>query len=480
MLRQARPKAILRPVLLIAYRRWPTRRMGRECCCSAPTPGRHFFSLTPEVHVFSLLFGLRRNLQTAVRRHARPWFRPMVEGLEQRVVPANVTGTVKFGVLSLVAATLNADDDIDLMPSGIPGAVTVTGNGGTTIKNAGNFTFKKVRSIVINLKGGDDTASVDGVEISGGLTFKGGTSVSGNTFLLKNVSHIGGTVTVFNGANTGGSDVLDILPKVEIGGSLIVSHGAGISSTNLSTNLFIGGNLSITGGTALDQIFLTDTSIGGKFTAQLANGGSTVSFLRSTVHKSVRVQATGGADNLEITDVWIGRGLIANLGNGPNDIDIDTTALAPVSSTGTHIGGSLAITTGTFADTISIGDEKEVTVGGAVTIITGNDIGVGDTVDIDDSTFLSTFLVDLGGSNDLLRFDTFLTNDNFNTSIAGKLTVFGRGGNESVHFGDNFAETKLLLGVRPALNGGGGIDSLFLDNYSIDGVDNAPFTPVSF
>jgi hypothetical protein len=443
----------------------------------------HFFEALSslEVIMFSLFGGRRRSFQTASGQRSR--YRPSVEGLERRVMPANVTGQVKFGVLSLVADSASDTENITVTSSTtIPGAVTVTGNGGTTINTDPNFTFKKVRSIVIKLRGGDDTADVEELRIAGNLTFLGGASASGNNFFLQDNSLIGGTVKVVNGANAAGQDQIDIQPNVEIGKNLIVNHGAGDSLTNMANNIFIGGTMNVTGGPNEDRIFLVDVAIGGNFIANLGAGGSTVSFWVSQVYRSVKITATGGIDELQATDLWVGRGLYANLGNGANDVDIDTTAILPTSTTGTHIGGGMTIITGSGADTIDIGDEKPVFIGGAVVLATGNEPpGPGDQIFIEDTTFLSTLFVVLGTGNDSLFLDAQGSADSLNTSIAGKLTVLGRGGNDPVQFGiAGFADTKVLLGLPPALNGGGDFNTLNRFNYAIDGVDDAVFNPVNF
>jgi hypothetical protein len=89
--------------------------------------------------------------------------------------------------------------------------------------------------------------------------------------------------------------------------------------------------------------------------------------------------------------------------------------------------------------------------------------------------------VDLGTGNDSIFLDALGSADSLNTSIAGKLTVLGRAGNDLVQFGiAGFGDTKVLLGLPPALNGGGDFNTLNRFNYAIDGVDDAVFNPVNF
>ena len=356
----------------------------------------------------------------------------------------------------------------------------MTANGATQIEGAGSFTFKKVRSIVVKLKGGDDTLSVGNLQIGGNLTFNGGSSTTGNNLFIGS-SRIGGTLTVLNGANSASLDQIDIQPFVEIGRNLIVNYGTGDSLTNLATNIFIGGNMSVTGSSTIDRVFMANVSLGGKLSLALGGGANTVDLGFSEMHKSVVVKGGAGIDGLELTDMWIGGSLIANLGNGDNEVHIDTTADTPTSTVGSRIGGKLAITTGTGTDTIQFGTEKPVIVGGAASFITGNEpVGV-DGVLIDDTAFLSTVLVDLGGGNDQLFLESNGTADSLTVTIAGKLTVLGRGGNDTVQFGiTGFTSNEVHFAVQPTLNGGTGDDTLTLSasNYRIDGIGGEPLTGV--
>src|SRR5262245_12120444 len=124
-------------------------------------------------------------------------FRPAVEVMEDRYAPANVTATLSLGVLTLTAQAGNFDDVIDIGPSSdsIPGHYGITGTG-TTINGLSTFTAKGVRSIVFDLKGGNDTVTF-GALIGGGITFNGGAGT--NVLDIGTTSRIGGSVLYLNG-----------------------------------------------------------------------------------------------------------------------------------------------------------------------------------------------------------------------------------------------------------------------------------------
>jgi membrane-associated protease RseP (regulator of RpoE activity) len=412
--------------------------------------------------------------------HRQHSFRPTVETLESRLTPANVSGSVVKGVLTLVADDPSAADDLDITSHAtIPGAVVVTGNGATTVNTGANFIFKRVQSIVVKLKGGDDLLGVSGLRIGGSLTFQGGSSGNGNDFNVDD-SSIGGTLTVSNGDNIAGADAFNLTNDVEIGRHVVVKHGTGASITVVATNVRIGGNLSVaTTGTFLDLMTLTEASVGGRLTAALGAGQNDFNLIGATVHKSVLIQGGAASDTLTLTDQWIGGSLTAQLGNGLNTMNIDVVGPGGPSLVGSRIGGGLTYTGGSGLDFIVVGDEQPVVIGGPVSIATGDETLGGDSVTFEDTTFLGSVLVDLGAGNDDLDFEVLGSAANLNTSIAGKLTVFGRTGDDDVTFGVNgFPELALHLASQPALNGGGGTDTLFAGQYTIDGVAQAVLTNV--
>ena len=399
-----------------------------------------------------------------LRQHS---FRPTVEVLESRLVPANVAGSVTNGVLSLVAKDASASDDLTVNQGAIPGSVSVVGDMGTTVNGAGNFTFKQVRSIVFNLKGGDDVIDVNLLQLSGGLTVNNGGSANGNALTLSN-SRIGGTVTVINGANAAGGDQI-VVNNVEIGRNLVVSNGAGLSIVNLNSNVLIGGNLSVTSGTGQDTVTLIDVSIGGKLTATLGNGGSTVTLVSSLVHKSVLFQGGTNSDSLRVADQWIGGSLTAKLGGGLDEVELDTP-IPPTSTTGSRIDGRLTLNMGAGQAVIEIGTEKPVIVGGAVTLITGDE---DDFISFDDFIFLGTVFVDLRNGGDTLELDVTSTSEGVVSAVFGNMKVLGRGGDDVVTIGAGFADTRVSFAAQPVLNGGSGINTLSDVNFVIDGLVQA-------
>jgi len=393
---------------------------------------------------------LRRNRSLASRGKS---FRFGVERLEDRLAPANVTATVQMGVLFLTAQDGAFDDVIEISPGGValPGRLYITGLGtGTKINGADNFTTAStVNSIVCRLKGGKDSLMFNAT-ITGNLTFNGGDG--DNLLLFEQNSVVGGTVRYVNGATSANTDELDMIEGgVRIGHDLIANYGAGASVTKL-----------------------------GLPGATLGNG--------PTIFGTVSITAGSGADTLETQSLTVGRSLVANLGGGANVVLLDALGDDLQDNTGkfTSIDGALTITTGSGADTISIGSEQHVDVLGSVSLVTGDESSSGDTVFIDDATFYSNVSIDLGAGNDHVLFETTNTQNDLDLRIVGLLTVLGRGGNDIVVFGQSTGFRVVLTGRSPKLDGGSGpgdsllVISLDINSASVNSVSDFSPMPVGF
>jgi hypothetical protein len=366
-------------------------------------------------------------------------FRFGVERLEDRRVLANVAATLQLGVLTLTAQDGAFDDVIKISPDlSVPGHLHLVGTG-TTINGVGDLDVRGVTSIVCRLKGGNDHVEFN-ANIPGSLTFNGGSGT--NKLDFDSFSQVGGSVRYVNGTTSANDDTLEILAShVLIGHDVIANFGAGTSFTQLGFGLVIGGKVSITAGSGVDEVDTQTLTVGGSFTANLGGGANVVSLESDT-------------DNIFSSGEF------------------------------TIIGGALKIATRSGADSIDIGSEQTVYVLGNVSIKTGDELSGGDTIKIDNSTFYSNVFIDLGAGSDLALLDTVNTL-NASLDIGGLLTVLGRAGNDVVAFGQDSGARLVDTSVSPKLDGGGGTDSLlvitlYINDMLVDNVNDFSPLPVSF
>ena len=365
---------------------------------------------------------LRRSLgriKTAAREARR--FRPVLEGLEARWNPANVTASVLNGVLTLTATAGAFADQIKISNDSTPGRLDLDGTG-TTINGSTSLVVKGVRSIVCTMKGGNDTVTFD-ANIRGDITFNGGGGT--NELDLDSNAWVGGSVLYLNGTTAANDDNLSVSGfNIVIGRNVIADYGEGTSQTILSG--VIGGKVAITAGS--------------------------------------------GADIVSTNGLSLTRSLTASLGDGDNFVGVES-ASDNISGSGstTFLGGALFVTTGGGADTIEIGQEDSVYVLGSATLLTGNELAGGDTVKIDNTEFSANVTLDLGGGNDFAFFDTVdVLNDS--TDIGGTLSVFGRAGNDTIAFGQASGARVVFLSSPPVLDGNSGTDNLLLINIWVNDV----------
>lgn len=498
----------------------------------------------------------------------------------------NVNATLVGGVLTLTSPVATTAEDLTLTPSisGVPGIINVAGNNGTQIVFAGATTpakdFAGVHSIIFNLSGGDDTVAIqNGLQLSGNLTFNGGSADTvGNQLTLSNGTIIGGTVTIMAGAGLAGATNNISIGSLFIGRNLSVSFGSGQQTNSLTIGAaLIGGSLSVVGGADTDQVTVTSATIGtstsvvlgagansftmntshigsslvvsggagsdtdlvqnssvgtlvsaaigdglnsftlagttigtavavsagiGNDTVLVQNctvgtsvstflsagddtctlgsstvgtsvsvsagrGNDTCSLHNAVVGGSVSVTMSDGVDIVNAQDLRISGGFSVALGNGNNTLNLDANGTG---NSGSLVQGNLMVTGGSGVDTVSIGKDNPVVIGGVTTMALGAEIGPGDTVNIDDTVFLSAVSIDLGlgAATDQLLVEQNTAAANANTTFAEKLTVHAGDGNDTVKLGVAADNTKrVLCRVTSLLDGGLGTDSLSVANYFI-------------
>ncbi|WP_020473139.1 hypothetical protein [Zavarzinella formosa] len=468
------------------------------------------------------------NSSSRTRRRQQP--RLGLECFEERTVPtaSQITATLSGGTLTLTAQDAASVEDVALSDTtNVPGAITVSAASmGTTFKfgatTGTTFDFAGVKSISVFLKGGADSLNAQGIHLSGNLSINGGDG--GNNITLSNNTFVGGTVTVTNGIGAMGDlDILDV-NSTHIGKNLVINQGTGKQTTDTEVfgTTFIGGYiselgcagpddlsiqttnigsyLSLTGGLGDDQLSLTTSNVGSYVKAALGDGNNMAVISGSSVGGSVSVTTGLGTDSFELTNTTVGTTVTASmgegndkvrlldasiggatsvaLGNGANSLDIDSNGTpGDTSTTGSFLMGNLTVTGGTGIDIVSLGSDKPVIVGGMTSMALGNEPTpttptTGDTVNIDDTTFLNTVNLDFGAGNaiDQLLVDIKPGTAGVLTKFADKLTVTMGGGDDLVRLGVAMsANNGVYFGVAPAIDGGTGDDTIFRGNGLIGG-----------
>lgn len=294
---------------------------------------------------------------------ASRWFRPRLEGLEERLAPVNdiqtsfsaVTGTLTIRTVDQVgeAEILANDNDqfFQILGAG-PGNVTLHKSSATTINGGvADVPFTGVVHIVLDLKEGDDfVVFKGGFEIAGDLIYKGGEGGNG-----LNLDGDGGTNKLRNLTFTNGNGVDNFAfldGNTIISGSVTINTGTGGSNFNIGFNLTddvtIAGNLNITCDAGSDNInfFGDDLSIGGTVTIKGGSGDNSVRFNYDNslvIAKALSIINGSGNDVVEFGNAINKSSSLASVtvinGAGNNTVRFKST-------TSDTINGNLTITNG--------------------------------------------------------------------------------------------------------------------------------------
>jgi hypothetical protein len=234
---------------------------------------------------------------------------------DRRLLAVSVRLGVKRGVL---AVTGDADmNDVDIEGSGGVGNVEVL-VGGVSVD-----TFVGVKSIRVNLGGGNDTLGIAAVNIPGSITADMGAGADvfelDNLGLLHNGAvQVGGSVTVTFGGNM--NDVADWNTNlagvgITVGNNVVL---AGAAKVNLNGN----------GGSSVVQA--TDVTIGGALKVGLNGTGAGVTLDLDDVNVGGASILNGSlaADSIQVTYCRFARRVDARLGGGDDLLDIDGGGMA--------------------------------------------------------------------------------------------------------------------------------------------------------
>jgi hypothetical protein len=260
-------------------------------------------------------------------------FRPVVEVLEDRCTPSGVvTGSFAHGVWTLTGDS--SDNNITVNSTGKPGSFTVTGNS-TPVTGVTNPTG--VKAIVYDLGDGNDTVSMNTNSTPirlNALTFLGG---DGDNTLSANHLTVNTNLRVTNGTGFDDTELTDFKVK----GSVFINDGDGGSSTAFFTDLSsvgfnsIGGNLTILNGTGADDVFISDTKVGGNIINNNGSGDGTnagefqmlnqnQTGARAVVGGNVRVTFADGTVSVnQLFDTHVKGSVTFNDGSGPCTSEFD-------------------------------------------------------------------------------------------------------------------------------------------------------------
>ncbi|WP_425615829.1 hypothetical protein NA78x_005760 [Anatilimnocola sp. NA78] len=398
--------------------------------------------------MFSFLSKKRKSVAKSSR------FQPRVESLEDRLNLAGAVTALLAGP-SLFLNGNNLDNEIRIEGTAA-GAFTVSGVNGTTLNgvNNGSLNFTKIQNIFVDLRNGNDVATVVSAQLAGMLRFVGG---NGNDELLfGEFNNENQTIANLQAIMGEGNDFVEVEGEnnFSVPGSVLATLGNGNNTFDIDPNVNLTlGVTSITAGTGFDFLDFGDGTVNAKSMAlSLGSGGSNV-FLDGevTITGALTVIAGAGDDNVNPgdgggTNFVLNGSAAFNLGDGNNSVDFEHT--------NTTITGALSVVTGSGNDSItSFGNNLTVL---AASLITGNG---NDTIQLSANATLvrSSLAIDTGAGLDTL--------------VAFAVTVNGA---TSVNMGEGidlvFVDNSRFRGVVTMLTGGGNDDVSIEDGGENDGI----------
>jgi hypothetical protein len=414
--------------------------------------------------------------------------------LEDRWTPAGiVTGSLANGTWTLIGDA--EANDIRITPTAILNQFEVSGQNGTTV--AGVVNPSKVQHIVVKLRAGDDLVEVNQTgafaRLLGNLTITGGdgaNQIKINDFKMKNL-------TVLNGTNTSGADVLDLADSL-VQRNVTINNGSGNTQTRIVRSGYnsaigrVGGHVTIVNGAGEDTTEIFDTHVGGNVIVKNGLPGDEAGFVnilshynlpsRSIIGGSVSVSYLAGVvdyDGIWDTEVFGNvkfrygsdysevnfagspqpvriHGNLTVIGQGNTRVDVGTLN-DPV---GLIVDKNFTILTGGGTDEITI---RGLSVGGATRLVTG--VG-NDSIRIDGSSFTGPTTILAGSGVDTLLIEQDAGTE-YGTQFANALTLHMGADNDTLTVGAANDRTRLveLFGLA-VLDGGDGEDTF--NRFNLD------------
>jgi hypothetical protein len=233
----------------------------------------------------------------------------------------NVTAVLSQGQLVL---TGDAQANQVQVSTPLVGLVEVTGLTGTTINGGGPVSFRNVRDIIVKLKAGNDSLTLDQATLSRDVIYKAGAGtdnlVGDTSFVGRNLKFIGSL-----------GDDSSVLTNMTIGGSLRYVVGEGFANQiQTIANTRVLGNFSLVSEGAFTETLLPTSLI---------------------VHGKTVLKTAGGNDVVNIRNSLFLDTFFARTGSGNDGVFIE-----PVGNFGATIfGGTFDLNTGADDDNVILG-----------------------------------------------------------------------------------------------------------------------------
>ena len=427
--------------------------------------------------------------------------------------PTEIPAAAQFGGVMPAALALQSDDGGVTLPAlALPGTLQVTANGpitdngaltvaGATTLAAGagnditldnaddfggavsvtsgnNVTLNDVNSLTLGAStvSGNLTLAANGLISDNGAVTVGGTTAlaaGGNDITLDNADDFGGAVSILSGNNVALNDVNSLIVGGSVGGNLATTAGGATTFNALS----VGGNLSAAAsGLISDNGALTVAGI----TTLAAGAGNDIT-LNNADDFGGAVSVTSGK-NVTLNDVNA-----LTLGASTVSGNLDATANGPISDSGNvTIAGTTTLAAGASHDiTLDNADD----FGGAVSIVSGNNVSLNDVNALTVGGAVSGALTTIAGGpttfnalsvgGNLNAVANGLIGDNGNVTVAGATTLTaGAGNNITLDNADDFGgPVAIVSGNNVTLND---INALNLGNAVVSGnlnlTANGPIT----
>jgi hypothetical protein len=473
-------------------------------------------------------------------------FRPRLEPLEGRDIPGILTFTYAAATQTLTVVGDSADHQLSIDgPSGF-GALTLSSTtdafrgsdgqvlaspvlfpspvdnltvkflgGSDTVAIGAGVPFRLAGRLVIAGGDGDNTLTVNSLEIIGNLTVTNGTGT--DSTLVTNLD-IGGSLSVSNGAgdsttaislagrfhpfvrsvtvtNGAGTDST-VLTDLNVTGSVVVRNGAGDSHTVINRSgpgrSLVGGSVTVTNGTGTDETELADTNVIGNFTVRNGHGGANgnaghtwvdnpANVSRSVIGGNVSVSYVDGdvaAVPDKLMDVQVLGNVAFNHGRGDSEtvIDGDLSALPAIvrgnltftgsgrsiirhnspNTYGLVIGGDFRVTAGVGDDEVHL-YRAEVSGQTVLALGDGNNI-----VSIDDTAFYGPVTITTGAGTDTVSLDT-MAGTSAATKFERSIVIRLGAGNDAITLGGGNDAMQRLVAFGPfVIHHGAGSDNFNL------------------
>jgi hypothetical protein len=359
-------------------------------------------------------------------------FRPRLEMLEDRWVPANVhfiNGGLYISPssgeagLNLTATQSSAnhftlkDGAATLGTFGPVSNLYITGgNGADTITvNLNALTY--TGNLLFNTGNGNDSVAVSNGSLLGNLT--GLTGAGNDTVSLGGAAafNVGGTTQLTDtlGSNTlvvGGAAASSFGGDFNATGYNLVTLGNAASTTTFNGNITINdGFIGIGANIAVNKVTANKS-----LNISTGSGADTITFAgANTVNGSTSVNTGAGNDSVSFTGTASLNGNVSvTMGDGNDSIAATAGTIA--------VGGNLSLTLGNGNDTISVTPATN-TVAGDLSVTLGSGA---DSVTVD-ATVSGSMSWNLGNGNDTVTIGN---------APGGKLNWISGNGNDSVTFGD--------------------------------------------